>query len=182
MAIKIGNDCFIADSAVIIGNVEIGNRVAIMDNAVIRGDMADITIGDDTNIQDNVTIHCDENKPTHVGNHVSIGHNAVVHGCSIGNYVLLGMGSIVMNGASIADGSVVGAGALVTEGFGCEKRSLVVGVPAKTIRSGDDKLITYATANAASYGELRQKYISGKFEKIYGRDINFTKRSERSQQ
>ncbi|MCW6168714.1 MAG: gamma carbonic anhydrase family protein [Thermoplasmatales archaeon] len=168
MSIKIGRDCFIADSAVLIGDVEIGDRVAIMDGAVIRGDLAKITIGNDTNVQDNVTIHCDENDPTIIGNNVSIGHNAVVHGCIIGDNVLLGMGSVVMNRANIADGSVVGGGALVTEGFKCSAESLIVGVPSKVIRSNDKKLLQYATENARSYGELRKGYISGKFEKLYG--------------
>ncbi len=171
MAIKIGCDCFIADSAVIIGNVTVGDRVAIMDNAVIRGDQSEITVGNDTNIQDNVTIHCDEGRSTNIGDHVSVGHNAIVHGCEIEDYVLVGMGSMIMNGAHVSFGSVIGAGALVTEGFKCEPKSLVLGVPAKVLRSGDEKLMGYATANASSYDELRKDYISGKFERLYGRDI-----------
>lgn len=171
MTIKIGKNCYIADSAVLIGDVEIGDNVAILDGAVLRGDLNTIMIGEGSNIQDNATLHTELNHSTILGKNVSVGHNAIVHGASLSDDIIVGMGAIVMNGASISSGSVVAAGAVVTENFSAEKGSLIAGVPGKVKRSGDPSLLEYARANSASYNTLREKYLIGHFERKRGSDL-----------
>ena len=171
MAINIGKNCYIADSAALIGNVSIGNDVCIMDGAVLRGDLNSIIVGSGTNIQDNVTIHTEKDHSTTLGDRVSIGHNAVVHGCVVESEVLIGMGSILMNGSTIGRGSVVAAGSVVREGFSCPENSLLAGIPASIKRSGDEALHSYAIANSESYSILRENYLQNRYGKMYGRDL-----------
>ncbi|WP_297215241.1 gamma carbonic anhydrase family protein [Thermoplasma sp.] len=161
---KIGKNVYIAETAVIIGDVEIGDNVSIFDNAVIRADMDRITIGENTNIQDNVTIHTDTGYPTKIGRNVSIGHNAVVHGCTIDDYVLIGMGSILMNGSHIRTGSIVGAGALVTQGFVSDEYSLILGLPAKVVKVNKGQM-EYIKANAEDYLKLKELHMGGRLER-----------------
>lgn len=112
----IGNDCFLSDTCVLIGNVTIGDQCSVWFNAVIRGDVNFIKIGNKVNIQDNAVIHCTYMKyPTIIGNNVSIGHNAIIHGCTIYNNVLIGMGAIVMDGVTVESNAIIAAGAVVTQ-------------------------------------------------------------------
>lgn len=171
MTITMGKNCFIARTAVLIGDVTIGDNVAIFDHTVLRGDMNSITVGDNSNIQDNVTIHTDVNNPAVIGENVSVGHNAIVHGATLGNKIIVGMGAIVMNGARISSGSVVAAGTVVTEGKEVPENSLIAGVPGKVKREGDPGLKEYARINAQSYGVLREKHLKGEFPRKSGSDM-----------
>lgn len=129
-----GNDCFLAETAVIIGDVTMGDRCSIWYNAVLRGDVHYIKIGHQVNIQDNAMIHCTYQKsPTTIGNYVSIGHNAIIHGCTIHNKVLIGMGAIVMDDCVVESYAIVAAGAVVTQNTHIREGELWAGVPAKKI-------------------------------------------------
>lgn len=129
-----GNDCFLAETAVIIGDVTMGSRCSIWYNAVLRGDVHFIKIGDQVNIQDNAMIHCTYQKsPTTIGNYVSIGHNAIVHGCTVHDKVLIGMGAIVMDNCVVESYAIVAAGAVVTQNTHIKEGELWAGVPAKKI-------------------------------------------------
>jgi len=130
----IGENARIAENASIIGDVELGPNVNIWYGAVLRGDMNSIRISANTNIQDNAVVHVGSDNPVCVGENVTIGHSAIVHGCTIGSNCLIGMGSILLNGCVIGDGSLVGAGSLVTEGTVIPPGSVVMGSPAKVIR------------------------------------------------
>lgn len=131
---QLGNDCFIAETAVIIGDVKMGNECSIWYNAVIRGDVHYIKMGNKVNVQDNAMIHCTYQKfPTNIGNNVSIGHNAIVHGCTIHDNVLIGMGSIVMDDCVIESNSIIAAGAVLTQNTHVKEGELWAGVPAKKI-------------------------------------------------
>ncbi|MBS1583486.1 MAG: gamma carbonic anhydrase family protein [Bacteroidetes bacterium] len=130
-----GREAFLAETAVVIGDVVMGDDCSVWYNAVVRGDVHRIRIGDRVNIQDGAVLHCTYQRAAlTIGNDVSIGHNAIVHGCTIHDRVLIGMGAIVMDGAEIGSGSVVAAGAVVLQGTRVEPGSLVAGVPAKRIR------------------------------------------------
>lgn len=130
-----GREAFLAETAVVIGDVVMGDHCSVWYNAVVRGDVHSIRIGDRVNIQDGAVLHCTYQRAAlTIGSDVSIGHNAIVHGCTIHDRVLIGMGAIVMDGAEIGSGSVVAAGAVVLQGTRVEPGSLVAGVPAKRIR------------------------------------------------
>ena len=137
---KFGADCFLAETAVVIGDTVMGDGCSVWYNAVVRGDVHSIRIGHRTNIQDGAVLHCTyERSPLTIGNDVSIGHNATVHGCTIHDKVLIGMGAIVMDNAVIGEGSVIAAGAVVLQNTVVEPGSLVAGVPGKRIRAvGED--------------------------------------------
>jgi len=126
----IGENVFIASTAVVIGDVTIGDESSIWYNTVLRGDMAPIYIGRQTNIQDNCTLHTDYGHPATVGDRVSVGHNAVVHGCTIEDEALVGIGAIVLNGATVGRGAVVAAGSVVREGQVIAPGMLAAGIPA----------------------------------------------------
>ncbi len=127
---KIGKNVFISPTAAVIGDVEIGEGSGIWYGAVLRGDMAPIRIGRNSNIQDNCTVHTDTDKPTHIGDHVTVGHNAVVHGCTVDDYSLIGISAVVLNDAHVKTGSVVASGSVVREGQHVGPRHLVAGIPA----------------------------------------------------
>ena len=131
---KIDASAFIADGAKIIGDVTIAAKVGVWYNAVMRGDENSITIGEETNVQDNSTLHCSPGFPLSIGKGVTIGHNCIVHGCTIGDNTLIGMGSTILNGAKIGANCLVGAGSLVTQGTVIPDGSLAFGSPAKVIR------------------------------------------------
>ena len=138
---KIGEDCFIAENATLVGEVVLGDRCSVWFNAVIRGDVHYIHIGEEVNIQDGAVIHCTYQKaPTTIGNRVSIGHNAIVHGCTLQDDVLIGMGSIVMDGCVVESGSIIGAGAVVTQGTRVEAGSVYAGVPARKVKDMSPEL------------------------------------------
>ena len=139
---QFGEACFIAPNATIAGDVVMGNQCSIWFNAVIRGDVHYIKMGNKVNVQDGAVIHCTYQKnPTNIGNNVSIGHNALVHGCTIHDNVLIGMGSIVMDRCIIHSNSIVAAGAVLTEGTVVEEGSIYAGVPAKKIKDISKDLI-----------------------------------------
>jgi carbonic anhydrase/acetyltransferase-like protein (isoleucine patch superfamily) len=137
-----GEACFIAPNATIVGDVVMGNQCSVWFNAVIRGDVNSIRLGNKVNIQDGVVIHCTyEKTQTNVGNNVSVGHLAILHGCTIEDNVLIGMGAIVMDNAVVGSNSIVAAGAVVLEGTVIEPGSIYAGVPAKKVKSISTELI-----------------------------------------
>jgi len=130
-----GKNCFIAENAVIIGDVEMGNDCSIWYGAIIRGDVHYIKMGDKVNVQDGVVIHCTYKKsPTNIGNNVSIAHNATVHGCTIKDNVLIGMNAVILDDAVIESNSIIAAGSVVTKGTIVESGSIYAGIPAKKIK------------------------------------------------
>jgi carbonic anhydrase/acetyltransferase-like protein (isoleucine patch superfamily) len=130
-----GKDCFIAENATIVGDVVMGDNCSVWFNAVIRGDVHFIRIGDNTNIQDGAVIHCTYLRaPTNIGSMVSIGHNALVHGCTLKDHVLVGMGAIVMDHVVVEEFVIIGAGSVVLEHTVCESGFLYAGTPAKKIK------------------------------------------------
>lgn len=139
---KFGKNCFLADNAVIIGDVETGDDCSIWFGAVLRGDVHYIRIGNKVNIQDNATIHATYQKsPTNIGNNVSIAHNAVIHGCTIKDNVLIGMGAIVLDNAVVESNTIVAAGSVVTKGTVVESGWVYAGTPAKKMKQmGEDLL------------------------------------------
>lgn len=133
---KWGKDCWIAPNATLVGDLVMGDRCSVWFNAVIRGDVNSIRLGNQVNVQDGAVIHCTyEKTKTIIGNNVSIGHNALVHGCTVEDNVLIGMGSIVMDNCYIESGSIIAAGAVLTEGTRVEAGSIYAGVPAKKVKS-----------------------------------------------
>jgi carbonic anhydrase/acetyltransferase-like protein (isoleucine patch superfamily) len=153
-----GTPLFRAENATVTGNVTIGSQVGIWFGAVIRADKDRIVLGDRSNIQDNCVVHTTTGHPVLIGSDVSVGHGAILHGCTIGNRVLVGMGAIVLNGATIGDGSVIGAGAVVTEGMNVPPASVVVGVPGKIIKQATEDQQKHILGNATSYVELAGEY------------------------
>ncbi len=154
-------DCFIADSASVIGNVKLHGGTSVWFGAVLRGDNELIEIGEGSNVQDNCTFHTDPSFPLTVGRHCTIGHNVILHGCTIGDGALIGMGAIVMNGARIGPGSIVGAGAVVTEGKEFPENSLIVGAPAKAIRTIDPEASAHFFKGAAHYTLNGRRHKAG---------------------
>jgi carbonic anhydrase/acetyltransferase-like protein (isoleucine patch superfamily) len=139
---QFGENCFIAPNATIVGEVRMGADCSIWFNAVIRGDVHYIKMGDKVNVQDGAIIHCTYQKhPTNIGNNVSIGHNAMVHGCTIHDNVLIGMGSIVMDACVVHSNAIIAAGAVVLEGTIVEAGSIYAGVPAKKVKMVSEDLI-----------------------------------------
>lgn len=140
---QIGNNCFIAPNATIVGDVIMGSDCSVWFNAVIRGDVNSIRMGNKVNVQDGAVIHCTyEKTKAIIGNNVSIGHNAIVHGCVIDDNVLVGMGSIVMDNAHIGSNSIIAAGAVVLENTVVEPGSIYAGIPAKKIKEVSEELIS----------------------------------------
>ncbi|MEA5138915.1 gamma carbonic anhydrase family protein [Arcicella rigui] len=133
---SVGENCWIAENATLVGDVKLGKNCTIWFNAVVRGDVNSVVIGDNSNIQDGAVIHCTYQKTkTTIGNYVSIAHNAIVHGCTIEDKVLIGMGAIVMDGAVIETGSIIAAGAIVTQNTRVPSGSIYAGNPAKFLKN-----------------------------------------------
>ena len=147
----IGKDVFVADSADVIGSVELGDNVSVWFNAVLRGDTDLISVGAGSNIQDNAVLHTDPGIQAVVGSNVTIGHCAMVHGCVIGNNSLIGINAVILNGAVIGDNCLVGANALVPEGMIIPNNSMVLGTPAKVVRELDEKMIKVLQSSAKIY-------------------------------
>ena len=140
---EIGKDCFIAENATIVGDVIMGEECSVWFNAVIRGDVHYIKMGNKVNVQDGAIIHCTYQKhPTIIGNNVSIGHNAIVHGCTIHDDVLIGMGAIVMDNCVVESNSIIAAGAVVTQNTHDESGTIYAGVPAKKVKDISQELIS----------------------------------------
>lgn len=142
---------WVAPSADVIGDVVLGEDVSVWFRAVIRADNTPIPIGPRSNVQEGAMLHSDPGSPLTIGEDVTVGHHAILHGCTIGNRVLIGMGANVLNNAVIADDCLVGAGALVTEGKTFPPGSLIVGSPAKAVRQLDDRAIAMLKVSAAHY-------------------------------
>lgn len=136
-----GTDCFIAENATIVGDVQMGNECSIWFNTVVRGDVHYIRMGNRVNVQDNATLHCTYQKsPLNIGNNVSIGHNAIAHGCTIHDNVLIGMGAIVMDDCVVESNSIVAAGAVVLAGTHIPEGTVWAGVPARQVKKIDPRL------------------------------------------
>jgi carbonic anhydrase/acetyltransferase-like protein (isoleucine patch superfamily) len=158
---KISDSAFIAPNAVIIGDVEIGDYSSIWFSCVIRGDVHYIKIGNWTNIQDLTMIHAEKDKyPTIIGNYVSIGHRAIIHGCRINDYVLIGMGAIILNNAFIDSWTIVAAGSVVRENFKGEKGVLIAGVPAVVKRKLTDEEMKLIEDIPQRYVRYSRDYIN----------------------
>ncbi|MGD0172444.1 MAG: gamma carbonic anhydrase family protein [Halobacteriota archaeon] len=152
---------FIAPTATVIGNVTIAPGSSVWFGAVIRSDTALIQIGRNTSVQDNAVIHVREGIETRIGDQVTMGHGAIVHGAQIEDTVLIGIGAIILDRARVGGGSIIGAGAVVTEGTQIPRHSLVLGVPAKVIKEVTAEQIQWIETNARSYTELAQRYLTG---------------------
>jgi len=155
---EIDESAFIAETAVVIGKVKINSDSNIWFNAVLRGDVNGIVIGKNTNIQDLTMVHVDRDFPTTIGDNVTIGHSAIIHGSTIGNNCLIGMGAIILDGAIIKENVIIGAGALIPQGKTIEKNSLVLGSPGKIIRELTDEEIEMLKESTLRYVELSKKY------------------------
>lgn len=155
---KIHENTFIANSADIIGNVEIFENVSIWFGAVLRGDVEKIVVGKNSNIQDNSTVHTDFGIPCIIGENVTVGHNVVLHSCNISDNVIVGMGSTILNGAKIAKNCLVGANSLVTHKLEYEEGVLILGNPAKIVRILTDEEIEHIVKNANHYVENAKRY------------------------
>lgn len=139
---KFGQNCFIAPNATVVGDVQMGDDCSVWFNAVVRGDVNSIRIGNKVNIQDGAVLHCTYQKTkVELGNHVSIGHNAIVHGCKVHDNVLIGMGAIVMDNCEIGSNTIIAAGAVVTEGTKVPSGCIYAGVPAKKVKDISEELI-----------------------------------------
>ncbi|MGW8376808.1 gamma carbonic anhydrase family protein [Streptomyces sp. ODS28] len=155
---KADQDAFVAPTSVVVGDVTLGAGASVWYGAVLRGDCDSIALGARSNIQDNCTVHADPGFPAHVGEGVSVGHNAVLHGCTVEDEVLVGMSATVLNGARIGAGSLVAAHALVPQGMQVPPGSLVAGVPAKVKRELTEEEREGIKANAAMYAELARTH------------------------
>ena len=155
------SSCFVAPDATLIGRIELGREVGIWFGVAIRGDNEPIIIGARTNVQEHTIMHTDPGFPLTIGEGCTIGHRALLHGCSIGSNTLIGMGAIVLNGAQIGNDCLVGAGALVTEGKTFPPGYLIVGSPAKAIRPLDDMQKALLKASAALYAAKQREYAAG---------------------
>jgi len=155
---QIADGAWIAPTATLVGAVEIADGASVWYGAVLRGDNEPIVIGPDSNVQDNVVFHTDEGVPVSLGRGVSVGHNAVVHGSTVGDDVLVGMGAILMNRSVIGNECLIAAGALVPEGATIPARSLVVGVPAKVVRELTDEEVAGLRRNARLYTVHRDRH------------------------
>jgi carbonic anhydrase/acetyltransferase-like protein (isoleucine patch superfamily) len=155
---KWGQNCFIAPNATIVGDVVMGDDCSIWFNAVVRGDVNSIRMGNKVNVQDGAVIHCTfKRSKTEIGNNVSIGHNAIVHGCTIHENVLIGMGAIVMDNAVVNSNTIIAAGAVVLEGTVCDAGAIYAGVPAKKVK------------------EISQEKLEGEINRIANNYLNYSK-------
>ncbi len=152
---------WIAPDAVLIGNVLLGRDAGVWFGAVLRGDNEPITIGEGSNIQEHSVLHTDMGFPLTIGKGCTVGHRAMLHGCTIGENCLIGMGAIVLNGAVIGKNCLVGAGALVTEGKKFPDNSLIVGSPAKSVKTLDDEMIEKLRWSARHYIENARRFMAG---------------------
>ncbi|HJK41657.1 MAG TPA: gamma carbonic anhydrase family protein [Methanocorpusculum sp.] len=155
---KKGERTFVAPNATIAGDVTLGDDVTVLFGAVLRADMAPITIGSRSNVQDNAVIHESSGHPVTIGNNVSIGHGAIIHGCTIEDDCLIGMGAIILNGAVIGRGSLIAAGALVSERKVIPPNSLVMGVPGKVVRELTEEEAAGNLRNADTYVDVGRRY------------------------
>ncbi len=154
---SVGEALFIAWNAEVAGAVSLGPESSVWFSATLRGDIAAISVGRGSNIQDGTTVHVDTDLPCVIGNGVTVGHNAVLHGCTVGDDCLIGMSAVVLSGAVISRESIVAAGALVTEGKQFPARSLLLGSPARVVRQVDDEMLQRIRENARAYVSLARE-------------------------
>ena len=154
---NIKDSIVICPGAQVLGDVELGENVSVWHGAVIRGDTDSITIGNNSNVQDNCVVHCTRGFPVVIGDNVSVGHGAVVHGCKLDDNVLIGMNATVLNGAHISKNSIVGAGAVVSEGKEFPEGSLILGVPAKVVKQLTPEQVQLIQNNADNYVKLSKQ-------------------------
>jgi carbonic anhydrase/acetyltransferase-like protein (isoleucine patch superfamily) len=157
-------DAYVHPAAHVIGDVTLGARASIWPTAVLRGDSAPITVGDESNVQDGAVLHVDRGVPCAIGNRVAIGHRAVVHGATVHDDCLVGMGAIVLNNVVVGSGSIVGAGAVCTEGMVIPRNSLVVGVPARVRRETTADERERIARTVQSYLALQDVYRTGMYD------------------
>jgi len=157
----VARDAYVADNATVLGRVTLGAKASVWFGASVRGDNDSIVIGAGSNVQDGAVLHVDPGVPMTIGARVSIGHQAMLHGCTIGDGALIGIQAVVLNGAVIGAQSLVGAGAVVTEGKQFPPRSLILGAPAKVVRELTDKDLAMMQAAAASYVDRSARYRDG---------------------
>lgn len=158
---KLGENNYIAENATVIGDVTTSENVSIWFGAVVRADMSEIVIGRDSNIQDNSTVHGDTPFPVNIGERVTIGHNCIIHGCTIGNECVIGMGSTILNGSVIPNNCLVAAGSVITPKLQAKEGDLIAGSPAKVLRSLTDKNKEYLKYAYKVYVEDIEKYSLG---------------------
>jgi len=158
---QLGKGAWVAPSADLIGDVRLGNRCSVWFGAVIRADNTPIILGEETNFQDGAIGHSDPGAPLTLGARVTVGHQAILHGCTIEDEALIGMGARVLNSAVIGAQCILGAGALVTEGKVFEPRTLIVGSPARAVRSLNDEQVALLRLSAAHYAEKAARYATG---------------------
>ncbi len=161
MAPKLGQGAWVADSAQVMGDVQLGENASVWFGAVLRGDSATIRIGRNSNVQDLSVIHADDGVPTTIGENVTIGHQVMLHGCTIGDDSLIGIQAVVLNNAKIGRNCIVGAGAVVTEGKEFPDNSLIVGAPAKVIRTRDEAAVSQLRQSAEHYVDNARRFAKG---------------------
>jgi len=157
----LGEDAWVAPSADLIGDVRLGMRASIWFGAVIRADNTPIILGDESNFQDGAIGHSDPGAPLTIGSRVTVGHQAILHGCTVEDEALIGMGARILNGALIGAQCIVGAGALVTEGKQFAPRSLIVGSPARAVRQLTDEQVALLALSAVHYADKAARYAAG---------------------
>jgi carbonic anhydrase/acetyltransferase-like protein (isoleucine patch superfamily) len=161
--LKIHPTAFIAPTAAVMGDVTVGENASLWYHTVVRGDMAPIIIGSDSNIQDGTVVHVDEEVPCTVGQRVAVGHRVILHGCTVADDCLIGMGSVLLNGVTVGAGSVIAAGAVIPEGMQIPPKSLVMGVPGRIIRAVDPALAERVKETWSHYVEEARAHRSGRY-------------------
>lgn len=161
-----GQGGFIADNATVVGKIILGNQVSVWYQAVLRADEDQIVVGDRSNIQDGCIIHCDQGKPTNIGQNVTIGHGAIVHGASVGDFTLIGMRATLLNGAKIGKYCIIGAHALVTENMVVPDYSVVMGTPGKIVKQLPESYQVELEKAASTYVHLSEEYIKGIYRSL----------------
>lgn len=161
-----GEDVFVANNATVVGKVTLGDEVSVWYQAVLRADEDEIIVGDRTNIQDGCIIHCDQGTPTVIGQNVTVGHGAIIHGSTVGDYSLIGMRATVLNGAKIGKYCVIGAHALVTENMVVPDYSVVMGTPGKVVKQLPEAYKAELEKAANTYVHLGEEYIKGVYKEL----------------
>lgn len=156
---EIADSAFIAETAVVLGQVEIKDEASIWYGAVLRGDESKITVEKGANVQDNCVVHAGKGEDVVIGENVTVGHGSIIHGCKIGRNTLIGMGAVVLSKAEIGEGCIIGAGAVVKEKDVIPPGSLVVGIPGKVVKQLTSEQMAYPKQNAKEYIELSRKYL-----------------------
>ena len=154
----VSEKAYIAENATVIGEVIIGEYSSIWYNVVLRGDIAKISIGNNTSVQDGSIVHCDTGVPTIIGNNVTIGHNVLLHACKIGDGSLIGIGAIVLDGAEVGEGTIIGSGAIVTPRTKIPPFTMALGVPAKVVRNLTEEEVENLKKHAMEYVKLMKRY------------------------